>query len=683
MNKTRHNQVAVSQRGRLGSLLLSTMLLAGAGGARFVQPLTAAHASIACYVNSGSVAHFTPCEGAPGTFIKVMMTRAISSPPLLLQFQAVVSAGVPAQVSTPLSGGGTLYMGIAPLALCINTSGSRSWNVFLVDTMRRAWGNIGQYTVDCRPGIAPNNPSPIPIPAATANPNPGQGQPFGVLSSYVLDFGAVQVGSRSAPQAVRLTTLGTVPLQIGPSSLRGTGAGAFTIVSNNCGGTQKVGASCAESVVFSPVAFGTFLAELYISNAANRFVGHYVKLTGRTWFSKAQALLRTATATPTPGSGGNPGGGAGPTPVKNPPIVPPVQIPAPEAILHPMHLDFGDHALHTPSGAQTVTLSNTGNAALTFDSNTTIHGDTAFTIENDTCSGQTISIGATCTVAVTFTPADAMDYSANLAFSDNSPSHYQLVPLTGHGHPAPTTFSTDPTDLSFGQVDTKTMSEARTVTVTDNGPEQITFSTDPSISGDDARVFSITSDGCAGKTLNDGDTCAIALTFTPEDATAYSAHLDLTAAGAASAQSVALSGQGHSVSSAFSLDEATLSFGTVDGGSTSAAQSVTLKDDGPEHITFSSDPSISGADASAFTITDDGCAGKTLNSAETCTVSLTFAPPSEITDSTDYSATLEFNPDGADGAQSVSLTGMGTPASTNTPDSSGTGSGSSGDGSNG
>lgn len=103
----------------------------------------------ACFVNSGSVASAGPCAGVPGSSVWIEMSRAIPNPPYQLVFKDVLTAGVPAAVSSQLSGSGKYFSTPAPKALCAGGSGSQ-WDIYLQDATGQSWGNIGRYTIDCR-----------------------------------------------------------------------------------------------------------------------------------------------------------------------------------------------------------------------------------------------------------------------------------------------------------------------------------------------------------------------------------------------------------------------------------------------------------------------------------------------------------------------------------------------------
>ncbi|MGZ5643104.1 MAG: hypothetical protein ACXWGX_09000 [Usitatibacter sp.] len=134
-----------------------------------------------CFVNAGSIASMAPCQGAPGTKIAIKLSRAIKSPLSKAVFKPYSVKGIAgataAQVIAALSGGatasGSFYEVDAPQQLCIGGGGS--WDLFLIDAAGAGQGDIGRFTVDCRPGIAPTGGAPAPTkppppPPAAATP---------------------------------------------------------------------------------------------------------------------------------------------------------------------------------------------------------------------------------------------------------------------------------------------------------------------------------------------------------------------------------------------------------------------------------------------------------------------------------------------------------------------------------
>ncbi len=108
---------------------------------------------------------------------------------------------------------------------------------------------------------------------------------------------------------------------------------------------------------------------------------------------------------------------------------------APAVSLSPTSLSFGDQQVNTTSAASTVTLTNSGNAALIINSiglSGPNRGDFA---QSNTCpsSSSTLAAGASCTINVTFTPTATGSRSANVTITDNASGSPQSVALSGTG----------------------------------------------------------------------------------------------------------------------------------------------------------------------------------------------------------------------------------------------------------
>ena len=129
-----------------------------------------------CFVNAGSIAAMAPCKGAPGTKIAIKLSRALKSPLTRVVFKPYQVTGIPgatgAQVIAAVKGGataaGSFYEVDAPQQLCIGGGGS--WDLFPIDAAGAAQGDIGRFTVDCRPGVAPTGGAPGPTPPPAPPP---------------------------------------------------------------------------------------------------------------------------------------------------------------------------------------------------------------------------------------------------------------------------------------------------------------------------------------------------------------------------------------------------------------------------------------------------------------------------------------------------------------------------------
>ena len=106
---------------------------------------------------------------------------------------------------------------------------------------------------------------------------------------------------------------------------------------------------------------------------------------------------------------------------------------------------FGQQRLGSASAAQAVTVTDTGNAPLSV-SGVALGGAQAsdFAITSDGCAGQTLAAGASCSVAVTFTPSVAGAASATLAITHNAQGSPQSIALSGTGVTPETTTTTTP-----------------------------------------------------------------------------------------------------------------------------------------------------------------------------------------------------------------------------------------------
>src|SRR5207244_2580311 len=95
---------------------------------------------------------------------------------------------------------------------------------------------------------------------------------------------------------------------------------------------------------------------------------------------------------------------------------------APVASVSPTSVNFPNQQVGTASTPQAVTLSNTGNEAMTISSITitgTNSGDFART-SNCPVSPATLAVNASCAINVTFTPTAPFTRTATLLISDNA-----------------------------------------------------------------------------------------------------------------------------------------------------------------------------------------------------------------------------------------------------------------------
>ncbi len=96
---------------------------------------------------------------------------------------------------------------------------------------------------------------------------------------------------------------------------------------------------------------------------------------------------------------------------------------------------FPNATVGRKSASQTVTLTNSGSAAMTL-SGIALRGAGATAFRESSTCGATLAASASCTVSVAFTPPAASTYSAAVAVTDNAPGSPQSIVLSGWVAPA-------------------------------------------------------------------------------------------------------------------------------------------------------------------------------------------------------------------------------------------------------
>jgi subtilase family serine protease len=322
---------------------------------------------------------------------------------------------------------------------------------------------------------------------------------------------------------------------------------------------------------------------------------------------------------------------------------------SPAATLSATSLTFASTAINASSATQTVTLTNSGAASMTV-SGVSITGTnpTSFT-QTNTC-GATLAANASCAVTVTFKPAAAGALTATLNFADNAANSPQTVALSG-AVAGVVSISITPSSLTFPSTPINTASASQTVTFTNTGTSAVTFTGSPSTTG----IYNILFKGatsCGGnETLAAGSSCVVTFTFNPTAAGTFSATLNFYDTAPNSPQTITLTGTGAGAP-AVSLSPTSLTFASTNVGSTSAAQTVTLKNTGGSALTISG-VSITGSSASSYAQSNN--CGTSLAASASCAISITFKPAAAGA----APASLSIADSASTTAQTVALTGTG------------------------
>ena len=317
----------------------------------------------------------------------------------------------------------------------------------------------------------------------------------------ILQFGNQAVSTTSAPLTVTVENTGNNYLNF--NSLTFTATGPFSVTGGTCeqatDGGYSPGETCTLTVTFTPTATGAQTGSISVASNA----------------------LASPSSITLQGSG--------------------TAAAAPTATLSPATLSFGSVTSGITSSAQMLTLSNTGNAALTISGITIGGANPSDFAETNTCGGS-LAAAATCTISVTFTPGSAASFAAIVSVADNATGSPQTATLSGSGTaPAVPVAALSPSTVSFGNVVTGVTTSAQTVTLSNTGNAALTIS-GIAIGGTNATDFAETT--TCGETLAAGASCTIAVTFTPGSVANFSATVSVVDNAAGSPQTAALSGSG-------------------------------------------------------------------------------------------------------------------------------------------
>jgi len=411
------------------------------------------------------------------------------------------------------------------------------------------------------------------------------GAAIAAVSPGSLVFGNQLVHTTSAAQVVTLSNTGDLPLQISGISITQT-FGDFA-QTNNCASSLAPGASCSISVTFTPLGSGARSGTLVFS-------------TNTTGTAPIVSLSGTAVA--------------------------------PQMSESPRSLTFASQFVGTTSGSQLITLSNPGTAPLPLTSISTT-GDFA---QTNNC-GSSVAAGASCVISVTFVPTDRFTRSGTLVITSNAIPETDSLALTGTGIAPVAVFS--PNSLSFGTQRVNTTSGSQSVSLTNSGDAPLT------INGISVTASFSQANNC-GTALNPGQSCTILVSFMPTSRGAKGGTLSINGNQPSGSPAVSLSGTGVAPIAALT---ATLSFAAQVVGTDSAAQSLTLSNNGDAVL------DISSIVASGDFLQANSCPPG-LAAGASCTIQVIFAP--SVSGPRTGTITVADD-DPASGTQAASLSGTG------------------------
>jgi hypothetical protein len=434
------------------------------------------------------------------------------------------------------------------------------------------------------------------------------------LSASSLSFGNVVEGQTSLVKSVTLKNTQAVSLSIISITVP-TSSGYALAGSTTCPnpGSLAAGASCTIAVTLTPTALGAVAA------------GSVTITTNATNSPQAVALS-----------------GTGVTPTS----------------LSTSAIGFGNVAVGVTSADQIRHLTNNQLTPLTIDS-IIVTSPYALDPVNTTCANPgNLASGATCAIAITFTPtALGAAPAENLVVATNASNSPQTVPLTGTGV-APTTLSA--ALIAFGNVAVGSTSPDQIRHLTNNQSIALAIS---SITVPSPYALDPVNTTCANPgNLAGGATCAIAITFTPTaSGAAPPSNLVVTTNASNSPQSVPLAGSGVSPTT-FSTSAITFGNQAIDVTSADQIRHLTNNQSAPLAISSIIVPSPYALDPVNTTCPNPG----NLAGSATCAIAITFTPTA-LGAAPAGSVVLTTN--ASNSPQSAPLTGSGVADTTVTPTS--------------
>jgi hypothetical protein len=583
----------------VGLFLVGSILFPGAAHAAVgVTPSTLSFGTVAANTTSAEALVVVTNNSREGITIQQVFS---SNPEFLVSSPAL-----------PISVGphGSMYIHVA-----FRPAAALTYNGTIVVNAGRKWGDTGTINV--------SGTGTLPAPPST---------PTYLLSSSVssLSFGNTLVGG-SASQAVTIKNTGTGSVNISQVAATGTG---FTVTGFSGGVTLAAGQSLPLTAKFAPTGTGAVAGSIsVVSNATNSpatislsgtgvqpqisvtpssvsFGSLNVSATG----SQTLTIRNPGTATLTvtqaslvgtgftssglalplsippggssaftvgfaPASAGNFSGSI--TLVSNAPnsslVIPLAGTGVANTLqlsVSPASLSFGNLATGT-TAAQKVTISNTGNSSVSISqisATGTGFSTSGITLPLSLAAGQSTSF------SVTFAPASAGSLTGSVTVVSNATNSPATIALTGTG--IQPQISVTPSSVSFGNIAVgATGSQALTIRNTGTAALNVTQA---SLVGTGFTSTGLT----LPLSVPPSGSTSFTVGFAPSSAASSSGSITLVSNAPTSSLVIPLAGTGIVNTLQLSVSPASLSFGNLATGS-SSAQNVTISNTGNSSVSIS------------------------------------------------------------------------------------------------
>lgn len=372
-------------------------------------------------------------------------------------------------------------------------------------------------------------------------------------------FPSTSIGATSAAQVFTFTNTSTISETVSAVTV----SGDYAISANTCNaGFITASGTCTISVTFTPTATGTRTGTLTVADSSTGDPTLTASLSGT-------GLDTTATLTPTSAAFGSVYAGGG------------------------------------TSAAKVFTVTNTSAITITIKA-ITVSGNFSYT----TTCGTTLAAGTTCTISVTFAPLSSGSLTGTLTVTNSTTANPTLTAsLTGTG--LPTTATLSPLTATYGNTIVGATSAAQTFVWTNTSAIALTISK-VSTTGN----FTVAATTCSGSIAANAS-CTVSVTFTPTTLGALTG--TMTIASTSSADPTLTAALTGTAVADVQASAATLNFGNVDVGTSSAAQTITITNYTNASIALTS-IAITGDYAETTTC------GSAITGLSSCTISVVFTP---------------------------------------------------------
>jgi hypothetical protein len=304
---------------------------------------------------------------------------------------------------------------------------------------------------------------------------PAAAAPALEASPASVEFGAIDRHFGSTQQQnVKFTNNTAEPLLVIVDGLAGADASRFQIVGDSCSASfVGPGENCSVDVAFQPSVRGSFAAKLLLDTSQG----------------VVEAPVSASAVTGTP-------------------------------VASPSQLTFSPIPFNPPGSfegesneSQSLSVQNSSDAGTQIES-VSISGPDAkdFSVEWGNCENDLMGPSNSCGLGIRFRPSATGVRTATLTLDDDSAAGPIVVPLSGEGLRGPK-LTLDTTQALLGNVPLGSSTQ-HTFTVTNGGDYPLYIQRAFLVTGT-PLMFPVLSDSCSGQIVQPGESCAIALGFSP------------------------------------------------------------------------------------------------------------------------------------------------------------------------